>query len=82
MRSVLLALVLGLAACASGPSATPNNSAAQAGSGGKPRQICKEEATTGSNITHMVCRSPEQVDEDRDSAQTWRRQPTAVPASK
>lgn len=79
MRFVLFALALGSAACASGPSATPDNASPQAAGGAKPRKVCKEEATTGSNISHIVCRTPEEAERDREGAQKWSVAPARNP---
>jgi len=71
MRFVLFALAIGVAACASGPSAAPGSAAAQHGESSKPRQICKEEAATGSHISHIVCRTPEEDEQNREGARKW-----------
>jgi len=80
MRRVLLALALGLAACAPASKGPTTNSTASAGAGsGAPRQICKEETVTGSNVPHTVCRTSEEADDEREAARTWHSAPHAAP---
>ena len=37
--------------------------------------VCHPEASTGTNISHMVCRSQEQRDADRKAAQDFAQKP-------
>jgi hypothetical protein len=68
----MLASVLGLAACATGPhGSTANTAAAPEAGSGASRKVCKEETTTGSNVPRMVCRTQEQADDQRDAARNW-----------
>lgn len=69
MRSVLF-LVVALAACATSSSSTPGKSASS-----EPRKICREETTTGSNISHTVCRTPEEAEAERRAAQSLHSDP-------
>jgi hypothetical protein len=76
MRRTLLAAVLVLAACGSGSTQGPN--ANHAGTGSGSGLICKEETPTGSHFSHEVCRTPEQVEEERKAAEDLMRTPGGV----
>jgi hypothetical protein len=72
MRALLgttLGTLLSLAACASGSGQGPTSKNATASGKSEPTMICREEAPTGSLFTHTVCRSPEQVEDERNSGQ-------------
>jgi len=68
MRRSLLAAVLALAACGPGSTQGPHASHAASGSTSDPTLICKEETPTGSHFSHEVCRTPEQIEDDRKAA--------------
>jgi hypothetical protein len=92
MRAHLLGTTLGtafaLAACAGNTGQAPTSKNATASGKPEPRMVCHEEASTGSLFTHTVCRSPEQVEDERSQGQDFvRRQrsgptpdPTAPPS--
>lgn len=67
MRTILLATALGLVACA-GPQ-KPNEPSGPNEPG--DRKICTQEATTGSNINHTVCRSAQQKEDERKAGQEF-----------
>jgi hypothetical protein len=77
MRALLFGITLGmtlaLAACVEGSGQGPTSKNATAGGKQEPRMICREEAATGSLFTHTVCRSPEQVEEERAAGQDMAR---------
>jgi len=62
----MLAPVLALAACVASSRPGPNTTTASTSDGTKV--ICREEAPIGSTITRQVCRTPEQMEEDRKRA--------------
>jgi hypothetical protein len=72
MRSLLLGTALALAACASGSGQRPTANNATASD---PNLICREEAPTGTTITHQVCRTPERMQEEKKSADDFLRLP-------
>jgi len=78
MRRTLLAAVLVLAACGSGSTQGPNAHHAASGSGSGSNLICKEETQIGSHFSHEVCRTPEQVEDERKAAEELMRTPGAV----
>lgn len=82
MRRMLLAAVLALAAC--GPTASQGpttNHATASGNGSGSDLICHEEAATGSTLSHEVCRTREQVDDDRKGADEMLRTQGSRPGS-
>jgi hypothetical protein len=80
MRRTLLATVLILAACGSGSTQSPNASHAASGSGSGSNLICKEETPTGSHFSHEVCRTPEQIEDDRKGADDMMRKQGSRPS--
>jgi hypothetical protein len=78
---IALASILALASACAAPMATAGGPAplkAQAGtaqpsaSGANPEEqklICETERPVGSNIPRRVCRTPEQIDREREAAQ-------------
>lgn len=78
---IALASILALASACAGPSATAGGGAAlkaQAGTaqssapGAVPEEqklICAMERPVGTNIPKRVCRTPEQIERERDAAQ-------------
>lgn len=76
LLGALLGGALGCAAPASNSAdTTPHGSTAEA----PPGQVCHEERPLGSNISRTVCRSQEESERDRESAQKYMREPRAVP---
>ena len=73
MRPVLFAVVLALGACAGGSTGTRVSQQPTEDSD----MICRQEAPTGSNIRHNVCRPREQVEQERKSAQDFMTTPRA-----
>jgi hypothetical protein len=68
MRRLLLTAVLALASC--GPSASQGRSPNRAAGGGSDSDlVCHEETPTGSSFSREVCRTPEQIEADRKSAE-------------
>jgi hypothetical protein len=67
MRRTLLAVALLASACvaesANGPGARAPRTADEV--------VCKDEPTTGSAISHRVCRGPEQRQTDEAARQSW-----------
>jgi hypothetical protein len=68
MQHTLLAAMLVVAACGSGSTQGPSANTAASGSGSGSNLICKEETPTGSHFSREVCRTPEQVEDDRKDA--------------
>jgi hypothetical protein len=69
MRRTLLAAPLLFAACASSsPQGSTTTPATASGSGSGSNMICHQETPTGSSISREVCRTPEQVEDDRRHA--------------
>ncbi|HSS00183.1 MAG TPA: hypothetical protein VLM79_24165 [Kofleriaceae bacterium] len=83
MRVYLLGATLGaalsLAACAENTGQAPTSKNATASGKPEPRMVCHEEASTGSLFTHTVCRSPEQVEADRNQSQDFVRRQRSGP---
>ena len=75
-RAFLVASLV-LAACGSRTSTGPGTQAAGAGSGSDME--CHEETSTGSSISHQVCRSKFDADQDRKGAQDFMSTPRAAP---
>lgn len=73
MRPVLFAVVLALGACAGGSTGTRVTQEPT----GESDMICRQEATTGSNIKHNVCRPREQAEQERKAAQDFMSTPRA-----
>lgn len=79
MRRALLAAVLVLAACGPGSTQGPNANHAASGSGSGSNLICKEETPTGSHFSREVCRTPEQIEDDRKGADDMMRKQGSRP---
>jgi hypothetical protein len=79
MRRPLLAAVLVLAAFGCGSTQSPNASQPASGSGSGSNLICKEETPTGSHFSREVCRTPEQVEDDRKGADDMMRKQGSRP---
>jgi hypothetical protein len=67
MRPILLVVVAGVVACAAAPAKPTAQPTATAGSGSG--LVCTDEAPTGSTLTRRVCRTPEQIEDERRDAQ-------------
>lgn len=88
MHRASILLCLGLAACgaSSNSSGTSHANTATAGTsdgtGAGPGSDveCHDETSTGSSISHQVCRSKFQSDQDRKGAQDMLGAPRAAPA--
>jgi ABC-type Fe3+-hydroxamate transport system substrate-binding protein len=84
MRALLLGITLGtalvLAACVGNSGQAPTSKNATASGKSEPRMVCHEEASTGSMFTHTVCRSPEQVEDDRNQSQEFVRRQRSGPS--
>jgi len=72
-------MALGFAACAPAAKGPTTNTTASGTDSGAAPKICREETTTGSNIPRMVCRTPEEADDQRDAARAWHSQPRTAP---
>ena len=85
MRALLLGTTLGaalaLVACAENTGQAPTSKNATASGKPEPKMICHEEASTGSLFTHTVCRSPEQIQQERDQGQDFARRQRSGPSS-
>jgi hypothetical protein len=83
MRASLLGAVVGaalsLAACAENTGQAPTSKNATASGKAEPRMVCHEESSTGSLFTHTVCRSPEQIQQERDQGQDFLRRQRSGP---
>ena len=83
MRALLLGTTLGtalaLAACAENTGQAPTSKNATASGKPEPRMVCHEEASTGSLFTHTVCRSPEQIEDERSHGQDFVRRQRSGP---
>lgn len=73
MRPLLLAAVLALAACApKGPHArVPSNAWVDEDPDTGDELVCQDERTTGTNMSKVVCRTQEEIDEERAAAMVW-----------
>lgn len=82
MRSILLAgsLALSVLGGCAASSNKPEAETAQSGKG-NPDMICHEESSTGSNISHTVCRPREVTEEDHDNAQRQLSRPQSHPSA-
>lgn len=76
MRLILLSMIA-LAAC--GPPLPPprplGSSSAQPGD----NLECRDERTTGTNMSRSVCLTRDQIDENRKAAQDWEKRPRSEP---
>lgn len=74
MRSVLLAAVLALAACGAPKGSharAPSNAWADEDPDAGDELVCQEERTTGTNMTKVVCRTQDEIDQERAAAMVW-----------
>ena len=74
-----LVTMLSLAACVENSGQGPSSKNATASGKSDPKMICREEAPTGSLFTQTVCRSPEQVEDDRNASQDMIRRQRGAP---
>lgn len=79
MRRALVTAVLVLAACAaSSPQGPTPHQASSRRSEADAGLICRDETPTGTNFTHRVCRTPEEIEKQRQEAEElWRNQASA-----
>ncbi len=75
MRLLHLAAVLALAACAAGPKGPHANVPKNAWVDEDPETgdelICKDERMTGTNVSKVVCRTQDEIDEEHNAAMIW-----------
>jgi starvation-inducible outer membrane lipoprotein len=79
MRHTILAAALAVAACAPAPARlarvrAPSNSLVDQ-DGDDEEVVCQDERMTGTNISRLVCRTPEEIAEERRAAQDWEKHP-------
>ncbi len=74
MRALVFAMVV--TGCASGSGQGP---AANNPNGSEAGLICKEETPTGTNMSRRVCRTPDQINDDRQAADDFLRSPAPLP---
>ena len=67
----MLGMTIALAACMS----SSRRSRSASGAGGGSDLICREEVPTGTSLSRQVCRTPEQMEDDRMRAEQMLRQP-------
>jgi predicted small lipoprotein YifL len=74
MRLLLLAAALALAACGApkGPHArVPSNAWVDEDPETGDELVCQDERTTGTNMVKVVCRTQDEIDEERAAAMVW-----------
>lgn len=90
MRQTLIAAVLALSACApaTGPrnaqypsSQYPSTTMADEDDDSPEHMVCREERTTGTNMTRTVCRTRAEIAEQRRAAQEWEKHPRSSPTN-
>lgn len=77
MRSLVIVMAIALAACM----AATNPSTRTAGKGSGSGLICREETPTGTSMSREVCRTPEQIGDDRKGADDMLRTQGSRPGS-
>jgi hypothetical protein len=79
MRPAILAVVLALAACGPSPKrpTTPvtSNAWVDEDSDDGDELVCQDERMTGTNLSKVVCRTQEEIDEERNAAMMWETHP-------
>lgn len=75
MRHLLLGIAL--AACASGSSQRSNTTTTA--NAESSELVCREETPTGTSISRQVCRTPQQIEDDRRAAEELLRQHALTP---
>ena len=83
MRRTLVATVLVLAACAANSAQGPTpHEATTSENGSGSGMICRDETPTGTNMTRQVCRSPEQMDREKQDAEDLARSRGQAPSNR
>ena len=72
----LIGMALALAACGASHQSTRT-----AGNGSGSGLICREETPTGTSMSRQVCRTPEQIEDDRKGADDMLRMQGSRPGS-
>ena len=80
MRALLLGTALALAGCTAGSGQAPTGNNATAGGKSDSKLICKEETPTGTTFSRTVCRTPDQVEDNRKGADDMLRNQNSRPA--
>ena len=79
MRPTILVAVLALAACGPGPrgahARVPSNAWIDQDPETGDELICQDERMTGTNVSKVVCRTQEEIDEERNAAIMWETRP-------
>ena len=79
MRPLLLVTVLALAACGASPKGphanVPKNAWLDEDPDTGDELICQDERMTGTNVSKVVCRTQEEIDEERNAAIMWETHP-------
>jgi predicted small lipoprotein YifL len=74
MRPLILAAVLALAACGGpkGPHAqVPSNAWVDEDPDTGEELICQDEQTTGTNVSKVVCRTQDEINQERSAGRAW-----------
>jgi hypothetical protein len=79
MRRIIVAGILALAAC--GAPLPPQHPLGTPGADPDEDIECRDERTTGTNMSRSVCLTKEQRDENRRAAQEWEKRPRNDPAT-
>lgn len=79
MRPLILAAVLALAACGGASSKgtharVTSNAWVDEDPDTGEELICQDEQTTGTNVTKVVCRTQDEIDQERSAARAWETQ--------
>jgi hypothetical protein len=77
MRHLLLGIAL--AACASGSSSRSTTTTTTTASAENTELVCREETPTGTSISRQVCRTPQQIEDERRAAEELLRQHALTP---
>jgi predicted small lipoprotein YifL len=79
MRPMILVAVLALAACGAGPKGpqarAPSNTWVDEDPDTGEELVCQDERMTGTNVSKVVCRTQDEIDEERNAAMTWEKRP-------
>ena len=74
MRPLLLAAVLALAACGApkgSQARAPSNAWTDDDAEAEDELVCQDERTTGTNLSKVVCRTRDEIAQEREAAKTW-----------
>lgn len=73
MRLFLLAAALALTACApkGNHARVPSNAWVDEDPDTGEELVCQDERTTGTNMTKVVCRTQDEIDQERAAAMVW-----------